>query len=96
MVQWLRFLTSNAGGLGSSPGQGTRSYMPQLRPGEYIHFLKKKKRIKHCRNRGRNDELCLGKSKSALNLNNEAEEKRTYKKTHCRNKDKKILSRLVD
>ena len=43
MIQWLRFLTSNAGGLGSSPGQGTRSYMPQLRPGEYIHFLKKRK-----------------------------------------------------
>ena len=29
--QWLRFCTSSAGGLGSIPGQGTRSYMPQLR-----------------------------------------------------------------
>ena len=30
--QWLRFCTSSAGGLGSIPGQETRSYMPQLRP----------------------------------------------------------------
>ena len=29
--QWLRFCTSSAGGLGSIPGQETRSYMPQLR-----------------------------------------------------------------
>ena len=32
MVQWLRLRTANAGGLGSIPGQGTRSHiMPQLR-----------------------------------------------------------------
>ena len=31
MVQWLRLGTPNAGGLGSIPGQGTRSHMPQLR-----------------------------------------------------------------
>ena len=40
MVQWVRIHTPNAGGLGSSPGQGTRSHMhaaikrscvPQLR-----------------------------------------------------------------
>ena len=33
MVQWLRLHASNAGGLGSIPGQGTRSHMLQLRPG---------------------------------------------------------------
>lgn len=31
VVQWLRFLTPNAGGLCAIPGQGARSYMPQLR-----------------------------------------------------------------
>ena len=31
MVQWLRFHAPNAGGLGSIPGQGTRSHMPRLR-----------------------------------------------------------------
>ena len=30
-VQWLRLCTPNAGGLNSIPGQGTRSYMPQLK-----------------------------------------------------------------
>ena len=30
-VQWLRPHAPNAGGPGSIPGQGTRSYMPQLR-----------------------------------------------------------------
>ena len=29
VVQWLRYHTPNAGGLGSIPGHGTRSYMPQ-------------------------------------------------------------------
>ena len=29
-VQWLRLCTPNAGGLGSIPGQGTRSHMLQL------------------------------------------------------------------
>ena len=40
MVQWLRLRIPNAGGLGSIPGQETRSHMlqlrvcvPQLRPG---------------------------------------------------------------
>ena len=32
-VQWLRVCTPNAGDLGSIPGQGTRSHIPQLRPG---------------------------------------------------------------
>ena len=32
-VQWLRLHAPNAGGLGSIFGQGTRSHMPQLRPG---------------------------------------------------------------
>ncbi|TEA30390.1 hypothetical protein DBR06_SOUSAS17710012, partial [Sousa chinensis] len=31
VVQWLRLHTPNAGGLGSIPGQGTGSHMPQLR-----------------------------------------------------------------
>ena len=30
MVQWLRLRAHNAGGLGSIPGQGTRSRMLQL------------------------------------------------------------------
>ena len=31
VVQWLRLCAPNAGGLGSIPGQGTRSHMLQLR-----------------------------------------------------------------
>ena len=31
LVQWLRLHTPSAGGLGSIPGQGTRSHMPQLK-----------------------------------------------------------------
>ena len=31
MVQWLRLHAPNAGGMGSIPGQGTRSHMPQLK-----------------------------------------------------------------
>ena len=31
VAQWLRLLTSNAGGLGLVPGQGTRSHVPQLK-----------------------------------------------------------------
>ena len=31
MVRRLRLCTPNAGGLGSIPGQGTRSHMPQLK-----------------------------------------------------------------
>ena len=31
--QWLRLQVLNARGLGFIPGQGTRSHMPQLRPG---------------------------------------------------------------
>ena len=31
VVQWLRLPTPNAGGLGSIPGQGTRSHVPQLK-----------------------------------------------------------------
>ena len=31
VVQWLRLRAPNAGGLGSIPGQGTRSRMPQLK-----------------------------------------------------------------
>ena len=33
MVQWLRLRAPNAGGPGSTPGQGTRSHMLQLGPG---------------------------------------------------------------
>ena len=33
VVQWLRLQAPNAAGLGSVPGQGTRSHKPQLRPG---------------------------------------------------------------
>ena len=31
VVQWLRLCAPNAGGLGSNPGQGTRSHMSQLK-----------------------------------------------------------------
>ena len=40
MVQWLRFCTPNAGGLGSIPGQGTRPHMLQLR----VHMAQLEKR----------------------------------------------------
>ena len=47
MVQWLRLCAPNAGGLGSSPGQGARSHMQQLRHSaaklKQINDLKKKK-----------------------------------------------------
>ena len=33
VVQWLRLHAPNAGDPGLIPGQGTRSHMPQLRPG---------------------------------------------------------------
>ena len=33
VVWWLRLHASNAGGLGPTPGQGTRSHRPQPRPG---------------------------------------------------------------
>ena len=46
-VQWLRLHVSNAGGLGSIPGQGTRSHMLQLRvhmpKGKILHAASKTK-----------------------------------------------------
>ena len=33
VLQWLRLIAPNAGGLGSILGQGTRSHTLQLRPG---------------------------------------------------------------
>ena len=33
VVQWVRHRAPRAGGPGSIPGQGTRSHVPQLRPG---------------------------------------------------------------
>ena len=33
VVRWLRLHPPNAGGPGSIPSQGTRSYVLQLRPG---------------------------------------------------------------
>ena len=44
VVWWLRLHASNAGGLGSIPGQGTRSHMPQPRPGVTKQIIKKKKK----------------------------------------------------
>ncbi|TEA31056.1 hypothetical protein DBR06_SOUSAS9610115, partial [Sousa chinensis] len=38
VVWWLRLCTPNAGSPGSTPGQGTRSHMPQLR----VHMLQLK------------------------------------------------------
>ena len=49
MVQWLRLRAPNAGGLGSIPGQGTRSHRAQLRSGaakQINVFLKKKPILK--------------------------------------------------
>ena len=43
VIQWLRLRTANAGGLGSIPGQGTRSHMLQLR----VHMLQLKKKKFH-------------------------------------------------
>ena len=44
MFQWLRLHAPKAGVLGSIPGQGTRSHMPQLRPVQpnkfFFFFLK--------------------------------------------------------
>ena len=31
VVQWLRLRSLNSGGIGSNPGQGTRSHMPQTK-----------------------------------------------------------------
>ena len=47
MVQWLGLHALNAGGLGSIPGQGTRSHMPQLRLGtvKLINILKINKKF---------------------------------------------------
>ena len=44
VVQWLRLHAPNPGGLGSFPGQRTRSHMLQLRTGavKYITILKRK------------------------------------------------------
>ena len=44
MAQWLRLCPPNAGGLGSNPGQGTRSHMLQLKTQcshiyIYMHFM---------------------------------------------------------
>ena len=41
MIQWLRLCASNAGGLGSIPGQGPRSHMLQLR----AHLLQWRQKI---------------------------------------------------
>ena len=48
MVQWLCLHTPNAGDLGSTPGQGTRSHMSQLRVHvpQLIHSAAKKKNKK--------------------------------------------------
>ena len=43
VVWWLRLHASNAGGLGPTPGQGTRSHRPQPRPGVTKQIIKKKK-----------------------------------------------------
>ena len=43
MDHWLRFHTPNAGGLGSIPGQATRSHMPQLR----VCMLQLRSKIPH-------------------------------------------------
>ena len=37
VVQWLRLCTPNAGGLGSIPGQGTRSHMHAATKSSHAH-----------------------------------------------------------
>ena len=39
IVQWLNLQAPNAGGLGSIPGQRTRSHMPQLKPSTAKQFF---------------------------------------------------------
>ena len=46
MVQWLGLHATKAGGLGSIPGQGTRSHMPLLRPGIAKERKKERKKEK--------------------------------------------------
>ena len=46
VVQWLRLHSSNAGGPGSIPGQGTRSHTLQLRPGTINKYNASKMKIK--------------------------------------------------
>ena len=43
MVQWRTLHSPNAGGLGSIPGQGTRSHMLQLRPSTAKQMFFKKR-----------------------------------------------------
>ena len=47
VVQWLRLHASNVGGLGSIPGQGTGSHMPQLRVLLQLRPDIAKNKIKH-------------------------------------------------
>ena len=48
VVQWLGLCPPNAGGIGSIPGQGIRSYMPQLRSGAArLNKHKKRESKKH-------------------------------------------------
>ena len=60
VIQWLRLCTPNTGGLGSIPGQGTRSHKPQLKS---LHAMtatwhcqtntwKKKKRLQYRHTQG--------------------------------------------
>ena len=51
VVERLRLYAPNAGGLGSIPGQGTKSHIPQLRPGaaptsteKWLQWEEKKKK----------------------------------------------------
>jgi hypothetical protein len=50
VVHWLRLCTPNAEDLGLVPGQGTRSHIPQLRPGTTkeitLGFKKKKRKLR--------------------------------------------------
>ena len=47
MVQWLRFCAPSAEGQGLIPGQGTRSRVPQIRPGAAKYNFNAKKPTNH-------------------------------------------------
>ena len=62
VVQWLRFHTPNAGCSGSTPSQGTRSHMPQLKtPCSQINFFLKptngRKRMKDIETKNRKQQI---------------------------------------
>ena len=59
MVWWLRLCAPNAGGpgLGSVPGQGTRSHMRQLKIPKATTKKKKKKKVLHAASKTQHSQI---------------------------------------